>query len=289
MPQLPDGMPSEAGSWRRGFPDSSRKVLASAIGTPSKSDSIRPLQPRPLTLEPPNLDTRESEVFSVDPDPASRRLVVQSLSDRGIGCAEFGLGQEAFEAALRSRPRMVVSEMALPDMSGLGLCRLLRESPGTERIPFMLVSARSSEIDRILAFEAGADDFVPKPFFASELGARVSAILKRSSGSALAEPLSETQSEGPIQIDARRHLVTVGGVRVELSATEFAVLDLLVGQGGRVLYRNEMVQRLWGPDAAPSERIVDSHVKSIRRKLGRARECIETVRGRGYRYDPRRA
>jgi DNA-binding response OmpR family regulator len=171
-------------------------------------------------------------------------------------------------------------------MSGLGLCRLLRESPFTHRIPFVLVSQRSAEIDRVLAFEAGADDFVPKPFFPSELGARVSAILKRSRNVDPALLDASLPSEGKVQLDPKRHLVTVDGKRVELSATEFTVLGLLMSQGGRVVCREEMIARLWGAEEQPSERIVDSHVKAIRRKLGPAGECIETVRGRGYRYEP---
>jgi DNA-binding response OmpR family regulator len=234
-------------------------------------------------------DDDEIRVFSVDPDAASRERVARAIAGRGIACTGFELGRAAFEAAQVAPPRMILAELALPDMSGLGLCRLLRENRRTADTAFVLVSSRDSEIDRVLAFEAGADDFVAKPFFASELGARVSAILKRARSDQRSTEAPVGIPEGSIQIDTARHRVTVDGEAVELSATEFSVLALIASQGGRVVPRDEVIHELWGREERRGERIVDSHVKAIRRKLGRAGACIETVRGCGYRYCSERA
>jgi DNA-binding response OmpR family regulator len=231
----------------------------------------------------------EIRVFSVDPDAACREAVARAIAGRGIACSGFELGRSALAAALEEPPNMILAELALPDLSGLGLCRLVRENRRTADTAFVLVSSRDSEIDRVLAFEAGADDFVAKPFYASELGARVSAILKRVRSDSRSAEVSVVSAAGSIQIDAERHRVTVDGEPVELSATEFSVLVLIASQGGRVVPRAEMIHELWGREERRGERIVDSHVKAIRRKLGRAGACIETVRGSGYRYCCERA
>ena len=235
------------------------------------------------------MQASQEPVLVIDPDPTSRQLISDALAGRGIQARSFAEAEKALAAALEQPPRLVLSELTLPDISGLGLCRLLREEAGTSHVPIVFVSGCSSEADRVLAFESGADDFVAKPFYASELGARVSAILKRR------QPPEPRLGDAPVAsdelvIDSRRRSIHVKGTATPLSATEFNLLELLASGAGRVFSRSELVERVWSGDKRPNERIIDTHVKAIRRKLGDAGGRIETVRGRGYRFDltPRR-
>jgi DNA-binding response OmpR family regulator len=145
----------------------------------------------------------------------------------------------------------------------------------------MVVSSQASEIDRVLAFESGADDFVARPFYAAELRARVDAVM-RGFGSRPERPRSSARVL--VQLDARAGRASVAGVRIELTQKEFDLLAELVGNAGRVVRRRQLIEQIWRAGAPPSERAIDAHIKSIRRKLGAASRCIETVRGVGYRF-----
>jgi len=223
----------------------------------------------------------------VDGDAECRGRVAHALATRRIECEGVSSGLEALERAVRKPPDLVLCDFFLPDVSGPGLCRLLREHPELRGIPVVMVSSYGSEIDRVLAFESGVDDFLPKPFYASELSARVAAVLR---GFETREPGGRGGGalDAGITVDVQRGVAEVQGRRVDLSPTEFDLLSTLVVQSGRVMRRGELLERVWGPDAPHSERAVDVHIKSIRRKLGEARDCIETVRGVGYRFADRR-
>jgi DNA-binding response OmpR family regulator len=161
------------------------------------------------------------------------------------------------------------------------VCRLIRETPRLERVPILFVSGQASEIDRVLAFESGADDFLARPFYAAELRARVEAVIR---GFRARPERAPRQARGLVRIDARAGRACVGGERVDLTRKELELLAELVGQAGRVVRRRQLIEQIWGGAAPRSERAIDAHVKSIRRKLGAAGSCIETVRGVGYRF-----
>lgn len=224
-------------------------------------------------------------VLLVDPDPESLESLEKGLQDSKLDLIATGSIAEALAFTERDPPRLIVSELVLPDGSGFGLCRRLRESGRLLSIPIVLVSRWSLEADRILAFECGADDFVAKPFFARELSSRVRALLRRS-----ALPQTQTDSDAtpdaadPVAIDLDRDEVFVAGARVALTPREFALLAAMVRRRGRVLSREELIEQAWGNGEVPSARSVDAHVKSLRRKLGESRDAIETVRGLGYRF-----
>jgi two-component system phosphate regulon response regulator PhoB len=234
-------------------------------------------------MAPTPLRDHPHEILIVHGDPAARAEIRRCLAERSIHCRETASGAECLELAEREPPDLVILDLYLPDQSGLGVCRLIRETPRLERVPIMVVTAQASEIDRVLAFESGADDFVPRPFYAPELRARVDAVL-RGFGT---RPLHERPARlerGLMQIDTRGARASIGGERVDLTQKEFELLAELVTHAGRVVRRRQLIDQLWGVGAPQSDRAVDAHIKSIRRKLGSARACIETVRGVGYRF-----
>lgn len=233
-------------------------------------------------MSPAALRDRPLEVLIVHPEPAARREIRESLSEPGIVCREATSGAECMRVAQSEPPDLLILDLYLPDQSGLGVCRLFRETPRIERVPIMVVSSQASEIDRVLAFESGADDFMARPFYAAELRARVDAVIRGFRSRPERRP--SPSARGLVQIDAKTGRISVEGVRIELTQKELELFAELVGCAGRVVRRKHLIERVWGAGTPPSDRTIDAHVKSIRRKLGSAGRCIETVRGVGYRF-----
>jgi two-component system phosphate regulon response regulator PhoB len=193
-------------------------------------------------------------------------------------------GDEARALARDWRPDVVVSEILLDDMTGMAFVRSLREDPELRHLRALVVSAQQSELDRVLAFECGADDFLPEPFSPRELAARVNALLRREPGSRAAPGTSVAEQHGVLVIEGDIGRVEVAGRPVRLTPTEFRVLALLIVGQGKVLSRRTIVEGIAGDAATRSARVVDAHVKSLRRKLGEARAYVQSVRGVGYRF-----
>jgi DNA-binding response OmpR family regulator len=223
-------------------------------------------------------------ILVVDGDPEWRARIADGLASPAHEVVAVGEGREALAIAQREKPDLLVTELVLPDVTGLGLCRLLREDPALGHLGVLMVAANASEIDRILAFECGVDDFLPKPFFARELLSRASAVLRRSAPGR--EPAGRILStyQPAVSLHPSSGSVLVAGERLELTPREFQLLSALMRESGRVLSRQQLIQLVWGSDSRQAERVVDAHIKAIRRKLGDAGDCVETVRGVGYRY-----
>ena len=223
--------------------------------------------------------------------PKPQVLIVDDEHDI-VKVVEFGLKQAGFEAAIaydgeqaRARieervPDLVLLDLMLPDVPGTEICKLLKSSPRTARVPVMMLTARGEEIDRVLGFELGADDFVTKPFSIRELILRIKAVLRRHTP----EDRTPARTEaGPIRIDLDTHRAYVADEEIELTALEFKLLHSLIARAGRVQSREQLLDEVWGLSPETQTRTVDTHVKRLREKLGQAREMLETVRGTGYR------
>lgn len=190
-------------------------------------------------------------------------------------------GEEGLEMIRADPPDLALVDIMMPRLSGTELVTELRQDPRTAAVPVIMMTAKSEESDVVVGLRLGADDYVTKPFSMSVLVARVAAVLRRAAaGRQAGEGRVRT---GPITIDTDRHIVEVGGRAVALTLTEFRLLTALMAARGRVLSRNQLIDQAMGINAIVTDRTIDVHMTALRRKLGKARACVETVRGVGYR------
>jgi two-component system phosphate regulon response regulator PhoB len=220
-------------------------------------------------------------ILVVDDEPDLLDLVRLSLSEAGFAVETAASGQQALELLRRAAPDLVVLDLMLPDMPGTEVCRFIRSRPETAEVLVLMLTAKSEEVDRIVGFELGADDYVTKPFSPRELVLRVRALLRRRAGSGGERNLLERDD---VRLDLDRHRCWVGGEEVGLTAKEFQLLATLMRRPGRVLTRERLLDEIWGSDVTVTMRTIDTHLKRLREKLGRGGDMIETVRGVGYRF-----
>ncbi len=218
-------------------------------------------------------------VLVVDDDPGLRELLAEYLGSRGFAVTTAVDGPSGLEAAQGSDVDAVILDIMMPGLDGIGVLRELRT---TSQIPVIMLTARGDDVDRIVGLELGADDYLPKPFNPRELVARLQAVLRRSQ---TAPGPGQLLRAGPLVVDPDRRAVTVEGLEVLLTTTEFEILRVLVERAGRVVPRDRLMELARGEDYASFERAVDVHVSHLRRKLGddtRSPRFIKTVRGVGY-------
>ncbi|CAG1066814.1 Alkaline phosphatase synthesis transcriptional regulatory protein PhoP [uncultured bacterium] len=223
-----------------------------------------------------------SRILVVDDEPDILNLLEYNLRRAGFQALLAKDGPEAIEAARANRPDLVLLDIMLPDMEGTEVLRRLKSTEATASIPVIMLTAKGEEVDKIVGFELGAEDYITKPFSPRELILRVKAVLKRTAEKP--EPVEAPVAFGELTVDLSRHKVTVSSKPVELSSTEFRLLTELMRAKGRVLTRDNLLDRAWGRDCFVIPRTVDTHVRRLRSKLGAAGEYIETVRGVGYRF-----
>ena len=217
-------------------------------------------------------------VLIVDDDPDIVRLVRYNLSHSGYDVQSAGSGREALELVERQPPDLVVLDVMLPDVDGLEVCRTLRQHASSKHIPILMLTARGEEIDRVVGFELGADDYVSKPFSPRELVLRVKSILRRSG-----TDRTDMMHIGKIQVFPDRRQCFVGTTLITLTAKEFDLLFELMKARGNVLTRETLMDRVWGYHGGATSRTLDTHVRRLREKLGTEGGHVETVRGVGYR------
>ncbi len=222
----------------------------------------------------------KGRVLVVDDEKDLLALVRYHLEREGFEVLEASNGDAGLKAALEEPPAVVVLDRSLPSLDGLEVCRRLRQDSRTARIPIVLLTARAAEFERVAGLEAGADDYLSKPFSPRELVARIKAVLRRVS---LRPAPLESLQVGELAIDVGRHLVTWQGRPVRLTAGEFRILRFLAVRQGRVVARAEIIDGALDGHVDGLSRTVDVHLAAIRRKLGRGGPYIQTVRGVGYR------
>jgi len=222
-----------------------------------------------------------TRILVVDDEPDLLDLVRLSLVEAGFSVETAASGQEALEALRRTAPELVVLDLMLPDMPGTEVCRFIRGRPELADVLVLMLTAKSEEVDRIVGFELGADDYVTKPFSPRELVLRVRALLRRRAGTGGERNLLERDD---VRVDLDRHRCWVGGEEVGLTAKEFQLLATLMRRPGRVLTRERLLDEIWGSDVTVTMRTIDTHLKRLREKLGPGGDLIETVRGVGYRF-----
>lgn len=194
-------------------------------------------------------------------------------------------GEDGLEAAGQfPTPSLILLDLMLPDMSGIEICKRLRQNPETARTPIIMLTAKSEEIDRVVGFEVGADDYVSKPFSVRELLLRIRAILRRTKDEPKQEKSSEQIHFGDLKIDLPKHQVWFKDKEINLTALEFRLLTTLLKRKGRVQSRETLLNDVWGIKNEVTTRTVDTHVKRLREKLRDAGRYIETLRGVGYRF-----
>lgn len=219
-------------------------------------------------------------ILVIDDEKDLLELVRYNLEKEQFDVILARNGEEGLQIARKHRPDVIILDIMMPGMDGLEVCRRLRGEDRTAHVPLIMLTARAAESDRVVGLEMGADDYVTKPFSPRELVARVRAVLRRSSRS---EETPDVISVAGIHIDVGRHEVTCDGKHVSLTATEFKILYYLASRPGRVVSRDEIIDGAMDREAAVTDRTIDVHMTSIRKKLGPSGTLIETVRGFGYK------
>jgi two-component system response regulator RegX3 len=226
-----------------------------------------------------------ARVLVVEDEESFSDALSYMLRKEGFEVSVAATGTQALTEFDRTGADIVLLDLMLPEMSGTEVCRQLRSR---SNVPIIMVTARDSEIDKVVGLEIGADDYVTKPYSPRELVARVRAVLRRHSGEAV-EVTAPTLAAGPVRMDVERHVVTVSGDAVPLPLKEFELLEMLLRNAGRVLTRGQLIDRVWGADYVGDTKTLDVHVKRLRSKIEPEPSTprhIVTVRGLGYKFEP---
>ena len=221
-------------------------------------------------------------VMVIEDEKEIRDLLKYNLEKAGFRVAAFDDGETGLEQLFASRPDLVVLDLMLPGRNGLEILREVRGEPATSDLPIMVLTARGAEMDKLLGFEHGADDYLTKPFSPRELVARVHALLRRTKPAGNGRALVH----GALRIDFDAREVSVSGQRLVMTPREFDLLAFLARHAGRAVSRGELLRKVWGYDYLGETRTVDVHVRRLRMKLGEERIRIETVMGAGYKFVP---
>ena len=223
-----------------------------------------------------------ARILVIEDEQDLRQVIEYNLRQAGHDVMSSGRGEEGLRLARSAVPDLVLLDLMLPDLPGTEVCKALKDSSKTRDIRIVMVTARGEEIDRVVGFELGADDYIVKPFSVRELLLRIKAIMRRGAPNP-GDP-EEAVEFGCLKVDRAAHRVWVDEVEIELTALEFKLLLTLYDRRNRVQTRSVLLEDVWGIQADITTRTVDTHVKRLREKLLGARDYVETVRGVGYRF-----
>lgn len=218
-------------------------------------------------------------IYVVDDEPDIVELVLVHLKKAGFEASGFADGRALFSALRKQAPELVILDLMLPDTDGFDICKQLKSDERFRGIPVIMLTAKTHETDKVLGLELGADDYVTKPFSPRELVARVKAVLRRRAGQDERHPI---ETDGLV-IDPGQHTVSYKGSPVELTATEFGILQLLAEKPGSVVTRQKLLQHICGDTKIVLDRTIDVHMANLRQKLGPGRALIKNIRGLGYK------
>ena len=226
--------------------------------------------------------TMTNKVFIVEDEPDLRDTLKYNFENEGFLVESFANGESFIDFIEKKKPNLVVLDLMLPGLSGLDVCRELRSKDKYDDISVIMLTAKSEEIDRIVGFELGADDYVTKPFSVRELILRVKVLLKKRADNPSNEQILEF---GPISMNLEAHDVSINGESILLTALEFKLLKHLLKRKGRVQTRDQLLGDVWGYSSEVTTRTVDTHIKRLREKLGKPGDFIQTIRGVGYKFN----
>lgn len=218
-------------------------------------------------------------IFCVEDDENIRELVVYTLETTGLEAQGFEDSVSLYEALAENLPELILLDIMLPGEDGMEILKKLKASPKTKEIPVIMLTAKGTEYDKVKGLDTGADDYVTKPFGMMELVSRIRAVLRRTAK----KPAGDVLQIGGICLDKKKHEVTVAGEAIPLTLKEYELFKRLLENRNIVLTRDRLLEEIWGYDFDGETRTVDVHVRTLRQKLGKEGECIETVRGVGYR------
>jgi two-component system alkaline phosphatase synthesis response regulator PhoP len=227
------------------------------------------------------------KILIVEDEPDIRKLLQYNLTQEHFKVLEADDGEKALKSVRQEKPDLIVLDLMLPGLSGLEVCRVLRERSETSRIPVLMLTAKAGEADRVVGLEMGADDYLTKPFSPRELVARVKAILRRSEPQTAASD-AEGYEKGALKINFLTYEAFVKGKSIRLTLKEFELLRFLVQNPNRVLSRDQLLDRVWGSEVFVDPRTVDVHIRRLRKAIernDRKPEWVLTVRGVGYKFD----
>ena len=222
------------------------------------------------------------KLFIVEDEPDLRDTLKYNFENEGFKVKAFSNGESFLDVLQKNKPNLVILDLMLPGVSGLDVCRELRSNDNYAGIGVVMLTAKSEEVDRIVGFELGADDYVTKPFSVRELILRVKVLLKKRIDNSANEQILKY---GPISMNLEAHDVSVYEQSIILTALEFKLLKHLLKRKGRVQTRDQLLGDVWGYSSEVTTRTVDTHIKRLREKLGKPGELIQTIRGVGYRFN----
>ncbi len=222
-------------------------------------------------------------ILVIEDEPDIRKNLEYNLSREGFSVSSVGSLKDGFKSLDSNTYSLILLDLMLPDGSGLDLCKKIKSNSHLEAIPIIILTAKDDEVDKVVGFELGADDYVTKPFSVRELILRIKAVLKR--GQKDSKEIVEVERQfGDLRIDIESHEVHVDSNPIELTALEFRLLNELVDKRGRVQSRDQLLSEVWGYNAEVTTRTVDTHIKRLREKLGPMGKYVQTIRGVGYKF-----